>query len=442
MKRVKQHTGYLSVKISAFLITMVAFALLALILPLRPTYSEIEKRDLTKFPSFTWAAFWSGEYFKNIDTWYADTFPFREAFIAANTSLHSLYGIAGQQIQGVVTSGDEIPDSSDSIKPSSSEKSSSSEQSSEPSSSQPEPDDPDVEVQSMGPILIAGDSAYEYYSFSRSESERYVNMLNAAATKFQGQANVYDIIIPNSMDIMLSNTARKRVNSSDQHAAIDYMHSLMNDQVKKVPIFDTMYQHRKEYTYFRTDHHWTALGAYYAYGEYAKVKGFTAIPLDQYQSVTYEGFLGSFYSKSGMSQAMANNPDQVVAYLPKSTNEMVFTNKSGDRITWPVINDVSTWNAAMKYNAFIGGDNPYSEIQNPNLSDGSACIVVKESYGNAFVPFLVDHYQTVYVIDYRYYNGKLADLIAQTGAEDVIFINNIMATSTSQRIGEMEALTS
>ena len=56
-------------------------------------------------------------------------------------------------------------------------------------------------------------------------------------------------------------------------------------------------------------------------------------------------------------------------------------------INYNIITDVSDWNKSSKYSAFIGGDNPYSQIHNPERTDGSSCVVIKESFGNAFVPF-------------------------------------------------------
>jgi hypothetical protein len=103
--------------------------------------------------------------------------------------------------------------------------------------------------------------------------------------------------------------------------------------------------------------------------------------------------------------------------------------------------------AASKYNCFLTSDNPlgtkqsyYCSIENPNIQDGSAVVLVKESFGNCFAPFLVDHYQYVYVIDYRYFDGDLTEFVTEKGAGAVIFLNNITATSAAPRIGEMEAL--
>ena len=103
--------------------------------------------------------------------------------------------------------------------------------------------------------------------------------------------------------------------------------------------------------------------------------------------------------------------------------------------------------AASKYNCFLTSDNPlgteqsyYCSIENPNITDGSAVVLVKESFGNCFAPFLVDHYQYVYIIDYRYFDGDLTAFVTEKGARDVIFLNNITATSAAPRIEEMEKL--
>ena len=74
------------------------------------------------------------------------------------------------------------------------------------------------------------------------------------------------------------------------------------------------------------------------------------------------------------------------------------------------------------------------------MSDGSSCVVIKESFGNAFVPFLVDHYETVYVVDYRYYPEGLTALIRDKGIKDVIFINNISAATTSSLVSTIEEI--
>ena len=426
-----------------FFFVLAIGAVIALIIPLRPTTSEIEKRDLAKFPQFTLASFLDGSYFKDIDTWYSDTFPFRETLISANSALQSFNGIGSVQIHGNIKKGDEIPTSNEGkiatlAEPSSVEEASSSSAEATPSS---EEEDPNIPTQRLGPVFVAGNAGYELYSFGQNMSEQYAAIINYAADMLDGVADVYDIIIPNSTGVVLSEKIRQDVGTSDQKEAINYMFSVMNDKVKKVNIYDVLKEHKNEYIYFRTDHHWTQLGAYYAYTEYCKAKGLTAKPIDFYEKQEYPGFLGSFYADSGKAPELAQTPDTVEAYYPKATNDEVYVDKKGNEVKWSIVSDVSGWGTSTKYSAFIGGDNPLVKIKNPEITDGSACVVIKESYGNAFVPFMVDHYNYVYVIDYRYYQGKLKDFVTENKVKDVIFINNIMATGTGLRINDIIRIT-
>ena len=104
---------------------------------------------------------------------------------------------------------------------------------------------------------------------------------------------------------------------------------------------------------------------------------------------------------------------------------MTYWEADGSEVKWHVIQDVSTWNENSLYSCFIAGDKPLVQINNPELNDGSSCVVVKESYGNSFVPFLVDHYQTVYVIDFRYTQNNVMDFVKEHNIQDLIIMNNI-----------------
>ena len=150
-------------------------------------------------------------------------------------------------------------------------------------------------------------------------------------------------------------------------------------------------------------------------------------------------YIGSYYS-STQANELKNNPETVDAYIPLSTNRMSITEKSGNQLNWPIVNDVSSYQPGNKYSCFIGGDNPYSVIDNPNVSDGSTCLVIKESFGNAFVPFLVDHYQKVIVVDYRYYNENLIQLAKENHVTDVIFANNIEAISGKESMTKLNSM--
>lgn len=285
-------------------------------------------------------------------------------------------------------------------------------------------------------VYRVGDTGYEMYTYVESTAKKYADNVNAIADAVKGTATVYMLPAPLSSGITLPDALYGKDIFSDQKAAEDGIIGFMNDNVVSVPLNKAMMAHRGEYIYFRTDHHWTATGAYYAYAEFCKLSGKTANPLEGYKTQEFPGFLGTFYRDTNESSHLGDNPDTVVAYLPLSADATLdYTDKNGQVIRWPIIYDQSNAPASYKYGTFVGGDQPYTIIKNPAITDGSSCVVVKESFGNAFVPFLVDHYETVHVIDYRYWDGSVSDFVKTNGVDDVLFVNNLSAIRSSVLVG-------
>lgn len=285
-------------------------------------------------------------------------------------------------------------------------------------------------------VYRVGDTGYEMYTYVESTAKKYADNINAIADAVEGTATVYMLPAPLSSGITLPDALYGKDVFSDQKAAEDGIIGFMNDNVVSVPLNKAMMAHRGEYIYFRTDHHWTATGAYYAYVEFCKLAGKTPTPLESFETEEFPGFLGTFYRDTNESHYLGDNPDTVVAYHPLSTEATLdYTDKNGQVIRWPIIYDQSNAPASYKYGTFVGGDQPYTIIKNPALTDGSSCVVVKESFGNAFVPFLVDHYETVHVIDYRYWDGSVSDFVKTNGVDDVLFVNNLSAIRSSVLVG-------
>ncbi len=434
-----------ALKSSLFVLTLIVGLIVSMLIPLRPTYSENEKRELTKFPALTASSLADGSFFAGIDTWFADTFPFREAMISAYGGIEDLYGLHTTKVHGKVDDGDDIPDtpskagaSSGASSGTASSGSSSTGSSSAASSQDNEPAEQGL---SMGGVLLIKNAAYEYYNFNKSCADRYSAAVTNAANRLNGISNVYDMVVPTSIGITLNEATRKSINSSDQQKAINYIYGSMGDGVKTVNVYDTLMSHRSEYIFFRTDHHWTQLGAYYAYQQFANRAKFMPIEQSRYSTVTYDGFLGSFYAATKKDATLAATPDSITAFKLINNASMNVVGKNGSSFSWPIIGDPTKSAENLKYAAtFIGGDNPLSTITNNDLPEGDSCILVKESFGNAFAPLLIPHYKNIYVVDYRYYKGGLIRLAQEKGVKDVIFLNNISATRTSARVTEMENL--
>ncbi len=292
-------------------------------------------------------------------------------------------------------------------------------------------------IKSYGGTIAIGDSGYELYNYVDTYAKKYADTVNGTANKLKGAAKLYDIVVPTSVGITLPDNKVDKVNSSNQKKAIQKIYHRLNQRATGISLYDSLMQHRNEYIYFRTDHHWTSRGAYYAYQQYCAQKGWEPHTLNEYKRVNFGGYLGSFYLDTNRSSALKK--DKVYAYYPvmNKKTQMTYHDEHGGKYRSSVICDATNYSTQLKYCAFIAGDNPFTVIRNKKLKNGSRCIVVKESYGNAFVPYLTDHYQTVYVVDYRYWKGSVSKLAQEKKVQDVIFINNISMTRNAYLIGKM-----
>lgn len=317
---------------------------------------------------------------------------------------------------------------------------------SEPEPVMPEPDAPDSEPEDYGWMAIAGDTGYEYYNFSEEDTIDYIKLVCESESYLPEGVTLYEMLVPTSLDIMLPEDYinEYNINSSDQRKAIEEyiypsMHNL-NERVKTVSLFDPLRMHCNEYIYLRSDSCWTQLGAYYAYVEFCKSAELTPVELDEFDRSSYDGFLGDFY-RSSQDSGLEGNPDTMEAYFFSADASLAYTSASGESVSnWPVIQNGENYNSELLNLIFKAGDQPYSEIENHDLDDGSACIVVAESFGNTFVPFLVNHYQYIYVIDYRTWSGSIPDLAEETGAQDVILLNSIVMTSDEDSISDLSSV--
>lgn len=447
-RKPKKDYKYTKYKIYAFAISLMLFAVVALIIPLRPKESATEKRTLTKFPGFSIESFLNGDFLNGVSTWYADTFPFREQLLAGNTKYRTLYGIQNNQIVGSMHVADNVPaerltltsillpltqDQLENFQVRIRDEIATQEAADAANGGVKRRKITQAPEQ-VGTVYVADDTAFSLYGFSQTPANEYIDAISALANRVSDEVTIYDIVVPISSGIYLDEKLQEELNCSDQKEAIQYIYDNMDAKVQTIDAFSVLKSHSDQYLYFRTDHHWTALGAYYTYAQLMREMGKTPTSLAEYETMVFDDFIGTLYSASNQAPSLAANPDTITAYIPLATNEMVFTDVDGQETEYKVIYDVSGWNVGAKYNCFIGGDQPFSVIDNPNISDGSACVVIKESFGNCFVPFLVDHYDKVYVVDYRYYPQGLSGLIREKGIQDVIFLNNISAATTSSLV--------
>ena len=440
---------------------VICLGVVGLLINLRPTRSVLEKRELARFPIPTIREAVSGDWQKKVSNWYVDSYPIRENMIAVQAKSEDFYGIRDRVLYGDTGEvAEEIPDA-DNVEKAPVIDLNSIDDTEEMSAKADAVNDinevPTVDVQNAnmvsdegvnenvandadikvkpeaaGTIYVADKRGFSLYYFSKKNADTYASMINTVKQKVGDSVNMYDIIVPNSFGVNFDESVQESMNASNQGDAINYIYKRLDSSINAVETYKILRDNNSEYLYFNTDHHWTAKGAYYAYRSFCDKKGIVAHSLSDFKQKKFSGFVGSFYAYSKQSKAIGSNPDTVEAFVPMGTNSETITPKKGKSYGYKIISDGSKLGKSNKYLTFIGGDQPLIKIKNPKIDDGSTCVIIKESYGNAFVPFLVDHYQYVYVVDYRYYSGNATKLAQKHPNTDLIFLNNTEACVVSK----------
>lgn len=426
-------SNYRHIAVLACTAIMALGLLIGLLFFLRPTTSTIEKRELTAFPTPTLSSFIDGSFFTDVSLWYADTYPLREPMVGAAQSFKNLYGIQPEvKLIGGNFAADEIGAHSDSSSDASDETSGSQKEATtfdEVDAPEAKPMQEAMQEQLMAGLYLKNGAAYNIYYFVDEGVEAYIKAINSLADEVAGEAEVYSVLIPNGGAVLLDKSELDALGGSDQNQAIEYVFGRLSDKVHPVDIRSTLNSHKDEYLFFRTDHHWTQLGAYYAYTKFCEERGFEAQDMQSWESMDFDDFLGTFYSETNDPSLVA---DTVHAYIPPQTNDMVFTDTDGSETESHVINDVTDWGPGTGYYCYGIGDYPLTHVSNPELTDGSACLLLKDSYGNCFAPELIGHYQDLWVIDYRYSDTDICAFVREHNIDDIIIENNITIASNIQ----------
>ena len=423
-----------------FFVTLALLTVVSFIIPLRPTQSQMEKRNLATFPEFSMEALTTGSYFDDITTWFSDTFPGRESWLTLSSNIQSLHGHSEFAIAGDWPEVETIPEEvTEPSLPAETEGApvETTEAVTEPATEPTEAGwggvdagaNADIEL-GGGAIIQIGDSAFNAVGFAPVYSKQYAETLSKFAD-YAAELGVRTISAPapTAVGVLIEPEYLEKLRCADQEATIKYFHDLMSDNVIKADTFGALVSHNDEYIYFRTDHHWTGLGAYYAYTAICEAAGFDIVPLEDFEEWDQGEFEGSLYWKAPRPRKL--KLDNVIAYVPPGDIEtLVSTTNSGGHEA-PLLADMTQRAINTKYLTFLGTDYALTTVTNNSIPDAPNCIVVKDSFGNALVPFLSQCYHKVYAIDYRKFTGTLKGMIKNYEIDDVIFAPYVIATQAN-----------
>ena len=190
-------------------------------------------------------------------------------------------------------------------------------------------------------------------------------------------------------------------------------------------LYSSLWEHKDEDIFYRTDHHWTSLGAYYGYTALAEALGYTPVPLDAYnETVRSTEFYGTVFSSSGVRWV---SPDTITTYVPDTgiTVTSYTYDSAGNPVEEPrALYDTSFLSVKDKYSMFLGGNQSLGVVKTPN-TDKPKLLIIRDSYADSLVPFLTPHFSEIHLVDLRYYKLSLSDYIQQNDIDQALVLYSV-----------------
>ncbi|WP_250160207.1 DHHW family protein [Caloranaerobacter azorensis] len=339
-------------------------------------FSEMENRMLSQFPKFSIKNLLSGNFTDKFEKYVADQFVFRDYWVGIKSDLERFL----------------------------------------------------LKTKNNG--IFFGKDGYLLEDYKKPGEQLIKNIIsiNNFADKLP-DVQTYLLLAPNSIKIY-EDKLPMFADPYDQLKSIEIIKENLNKKINFIDIYKILEKKKEEYIYFKTDHHWTMRGAYYAYQEFAKRVGFKPYSIKDFDlKIVTDSFYGTFYSK-------ANNrhikPDSIELFIPKfNINyriDYVDDNKSSNSLY-----EYSYLGKKDKYAFFLDGNHALIRIKT-SLNNGKKLVIFKDSYSHCFIPFLANHYEEIHVIDLRYYKLNIYDYIKEHKIKEVLFLYNVATFSNDVSI--------
>ncbi len=200
--------------------------------------------------------------------------------------------------------------------------------------------------------------------------------------------------------------------------------ALKEKKVKVVEPLKSLLAHSNEYIYYKTDHHQTALGGYYMYESLGEALGYKPLKIESFKVKTLsENFFGTSFSKAGVT---GYGPDRLQLF----ESDVKVTCDQGSFF------DYSKLETKDKYAFFMGGNYAVATVTS-SVKNGRRLAIIKDSYANNIVPFLANHFETIYMIDLRYFNGDLFEELYKFSVNDILVLQGISTFATDGSLSKI-----
>ena len=286
---------------------------------------------------------------------------------------------------------------------------------------------PNKPLNVVGSVLLYEGQALFMFQGTDRGAQGYANAVNTwvelVAKKWPGMTTTV-VVTPTSSHFYLPPAARARTTSEEKNLAA--MRDALLPEVRFADVIVEMQGHEDQPLFYKSDHHWTGLGAYYAYRAWAKAAGVTPLELSAFDKRSVPGVAGSFWSLTQAPEL--RHADKESFYYVPTTVTFDGTQYTGPQQKTPVPQPFFA-EKSRGYIVFLGGDIPLL-ASNTNAGTGRTALVIKNSYGNAFAPYLLPHFDRVVVLDYRYVSRNIQDIVRSFGVTDLVFVNATMTANS------------
>ena len=274
-----------------------------------------------------------------------------------------------------------------------------------------------------GGFILLNDVCYTRANYEPENTLVYNTILEVLKGRFPN-SRVFAVPVPMSQ-LLIEDIPNFNISLINQNDVINTFQTNIGDKVKVVNSCPKLLEHRNEYIYFKTDPHWTQRGAYYAYEAFCNSINQEALPLTAYvEALLNSSFKGVAYSTT-QNEKIKDKRDELYAYVSSIPNTVKVYNNNDKLLKETVVVDPTKLTYA---GAFISGDNPFTVIHADNNKNKSA-LVIKDSYGCAFVPFMIQDYSDIFVVDPRYSEFNVISKLKDFNIDDVFLITGVYQAS-------------
>lgn len=367
----------------------VIFAIILITIPLltsfskKSDFSERENRSLATFPKFSLASVMDSSYMKNFDSYISDHFFIRDFWVQLKSNLE-LFTLKKENNSIILTNKNTLVED---LK---------------------KPDDRKLNQNIDGIIR-----------FSENNPD----------------AKIYTAIAPTSCDIY-SDYLPYGKQTWSQNSVINKFYKSINNNAFGIDIYTTLLSNKDQYIYYSTDHHWTSLGAFYAYKQIASALNFKPYEKNQFDiEHASNDFYGTYSSKSSIS-VDADTIDIFSLATEESNIVSVEINNGKEKTTYDSIYFRDWLNKKDKYSVFLGQVQPEVTIKT-NVQNDKKLLIFKDSFAHSLVPFLSLHYSEIKLIDLRYTNKNYRELVNVDDFDSVLLLYNIESIAHDSSIAAL-----